>query len=108
MRIGTRAIGITFIALNPRFQSGINFNAVFEQYLRTSQIPVLEYFIKDHKLQYRFTNCINNFTMPIKLIGIEDWLSPSTSWQSYDMKNTPINQIDIDPNFYIKTLRAKE
>ncbi|WP_183037378.1 hypothetical protein [Chryseobacterium sp. AG363] len=46
--------------------------------------------------------------MPIKLIGIEDWLSPSTSWQSYDMKNTPINQIDIDPNFYIKTLRAKE
>ncbi len=89
-------------------QSGINFNAVFDQYLRTSQIPVLEYFIADNKLQYRFTNCIDNFTMPIKITGIEDWLSPSTSWQSYDLNNTLINKVDIDPNFYIKVYKIKE
>lgn len=89
-------------------QSGINFNAVYDQYLRTSQVPVLEYFITDHKLQYRFTNCINNFTMPIKIIGIEDWISPTTSWQSYDLKNNFINQVDIDPNFYIKSYKSKE
>jgi hypothetical protein len=89
-------------------QSGINFNAVFDQYLRTSQIPVLEYFIADNKLQYRFTNCIDNFTMPIKITGIEDWLSPNTSWQSYDLNNTLINKVDIDPNFYIKAYKIKE
>jgi aminopeptidase N len=89
-------------------QSGIDFNAVFDQYLRTTQIPVLEYFIKDHQLQYRFTNCIHNFSMPMKIIGIEDWLSPSTSWQSYDLGNTFIDQVDIDPDFYIKKLKVKE
>lgn len=75
-------------------QSGINFNAVFDQYLRTSQIPVLEYFITDHKLQYRFINCNDNFTMPIKMIGIEGWLSPNTFWQSYDLKNM-IDEVNI-------------
>jgi hypothetical protein len=69
---------------------------------------VLEYFIADNKLQYRFTNCIDNFTMPIKITGIEDWLSPNTSWQSYDLNNTLINKVDIDPNFYIKAYKIKE
>ena len=42
-------------------QSKINFNKVFDQYLRTTQIPTLEYKLDGYKLQYRYTNCIKYF-----------------------------------------------
>ncbi|HEX4851496.1 MAG TPA: M1 family metallopeptidase, partial [Puia sp.] len=45
--------------------SGINFSKVFDQYLRTTKIPVLEYKTKDHELFYRWTNCVKGFNMPV-------------------------------------------
>ncbi|MFM2361727.1 MAG: hypothetical protein RLZZ316_629 [Bacteroidota bacterium] len=86
-------------------QSDINFSKVFDQYLRSTQIPVLEYKIKGSTVTYRFKNCLPGFTMPVKFFaGKEQWLKPTQKWQStrfadwFDAK-----QFKIDRNFYIET-----
>ena len=48
-------------------QSGRNLQAFFDQYLRDTRIPVFEYFYKDGKLRYRWSNCVSDFDMPLKI-----------------------------------------
>ncbi|MBE8726937.1 M1 family metallopeptidase [Flavobacterium hungaricum] len=90
-------------------KSGINFDYLFDQYLRTDKVPVLEYKLKNDQLIYRYTNCNENFAMPIKTNWSGDkWLNPSTSWQSLQAVNkesTPDLKIDI--NFYIRLQKVE-
>ncbi len=82
-------------------KSGVNFSKVFDQYLRTTQIPTFEYKLSDNKLQYRFTNCIKGFQMPLKIyVSKSLWIEPTTNWQTLKLVNQP-NQISVDKNFYI-------
>lgn len=48
-------------------ESGKELNKVFDQYLRTTQIPVLEYFFTKNKkrVSFRWTNCVDGFNLPI-------------------------------------------
>ncbi len=48
-------------------KSGINFSKVFDQYLRTIQIPTFSYSYdeKEKILTYQYKNCINGFNMPL-------------------------------------------
>jgi aminopeptidase N len=48
-------------------KSGINFSKVFDQYLRTIQIPVFsfQYDQKEQILTYQWKNCIAGFDMPL-------------------------------------------
>lgn len=48
-------------------KSGLNLTPVFNQYLLTTQIPVLEYALTNNQLRYRFTNCRKDFNMPVRL-----------------------------------------
>ena len=50
-------------------QSGINFSKVFDQYLRTIQIPqlVLQYDAKEKILTYQWKNCIKGFNLPVHI-----------------------------------------
>jgi aminopeptidase N len=84
-------------------QAGKDFSKVFDQYLRTTQIPVLEYRIKDEKLEYRWTNCVPGFNMPVKAsTGTdESWLSPTTKWKS-DLTGGNFGSISVDKNFYVQ------
>ncbi|MCL8537116.1 M1 family metallopeptidase [Chryseobacterium gallinarum] len=88
-------------------KSGMNFKPLFNQYLRTTQIPELEYSIKNNELRYRFTNCIDGFFMPVKIDGSDDWLFPTVSWQTFQLKNNNITEINTDPNFYIKVKKVE-
>jgi aminopeptidase N len=74
-------------------KSSKDFSKVFDQYLRTTQVPVLE--IKGDA--YRWTNCLKAFDMPVKL-STGEWINPTTEWK----KMTSKQNISIDPNFYIK------
>lgn len=70
---------------------------VFDQYLRTVSIPVLEYKIEKKVLSYRWAGCVPGFNLRIKTPqGL--WLSPSESWQK--MKLTT-GSFSVDPNFYV-------
>jgi aminopeptidase N len=88
-------------------QSKINFAKVYDQYLRTVQIPVLEYRIAKNKLFYRYTNCIKGFTMPLKIMGSTNrWIEPNEKWQQVEFPLIENAHFSVDPNFYIKTKKV--
>lgn len=88
-------------------ESKINFSKVFDQYLRTTQIPVLEYKVDDYKLSYRYTNCVKGFNMPLKItFKTEKWIKPTEQWQTLSLYPEGDNSFNVDPNFYIKTKKV--
>ncbi len=79
--------------------TGIDFSKVFDQYLRTTQIPVLQYKLSNDTLRYRWNNCIDGFDMPLKIIADKEiWLKPTRKWQTIPMKQPAFR---IDQNFYV-------
>jgi len=89
--------------------SGKDLSKIFDQYLRTNQIPVLEYKIERHSLSYRWTNCVKGFNMPIKIKsgGRDQWISPEEKWQTQQMADW-FNEksFSVDENFYIKVKKV--
>ncbi len=67
----------------------LDLSVVFDQYLRSTTIPVLEYKMDQGKIRLRFSNCIDNFQMPIR--WGQRQLTITTQWSE-----TPINE-DSDP-----------
>ncbi|MEI6946605.1 M1 family metallopeptidase [Paraflavisolibacter sp. H34] len=86
-------------------ESGKDFSKVFDQYLRTAQVPVLELKAAEGFLDFRWTNCIDGFNMPVKLTNGQ-WLQPTPSWQKTEWKNAGIKSVTADPNFYIKVKKG--
>ncbi|MFT3936259.1 MAG: M1 family metallopeptidase [Chitinophagaceae bacterium] len=84
-------------------KSGIDFSKVFDQYLRTTKIPVLEYKVEGNAISYRWTNCVDGFKMPVKL-GNQAWLNPTAEWQTNN--NISIDQFTVDRNFYIQVKKV--
>ena len=88
-------------------QSKINFSKVFDQYLRTTQIPTLEYRQEGYKLQYRYTTCLKGFRLPIKInFKGARWIKPTVAWQTLYLYPEGSNKFSIDPNFYINTKKV--
>ncbi|WP_411031942.1 M1 family metallopeptidase [Spongiimicrobium sp. 3-5] len=79
-------------------------SAFFDQYLRTTKIPVLEYKQEGSQLKYRYTDIIEEFDMPVRIFINHDekWLFPTTEWKTESMDKDDY-KLKIDQNFYIKT-----
>ena len=87
-------------------RSGMHLEKVFDQYLRDTRIPVLEYKQDGNTLSYRWTNCIDGFDMPMKVQtrdGEFEFIFPSTTWESKRMRTD--SEPVFDGNFYVD-LRA--
>jgi aminopeptidase N len=88
-------------------ESGKNFSKVFDQYLRTTQIPVLEYKIEGYKLSYRYDSCVAGFNMPLKIhFKTDQWIKPTEKWQTMEMYPEGDANFAIDKNFYIKARKV--
>ena len=87
-------------------EAGIDFSKVFDQYLRTIKIPVLEYKIENGKLSYRWSNCVKGFDLALKINCEGDhWLKPTEEWQVWNMpKGT--DAFTADRNFYVNIKKA--
>ncbi|MBC7903012.1 MAG: M1 family metallopeptidase [Gemmatimonadaceae bacterium] len=81
-------------------QSGINLSKVFDQYLRTVKIPVLEYKLNGKQVSYRWTNCVKGFNLKVKT-SEGKWLLPKETWQA-----VAGDSLKIDRNFYIETKKV--
>ncbi len=88
---------------------GRDLNPFFNQYLRDTRIPTLEYYFKDNQLGYRWTNCVTNFDMPVKvnLNGSEALLQPATEWK-VAILNAANLKLEIDKNFYVASFDCSE
>jgi aminopeptidase N len=84
-------------------KSGIDFSRVFDQYLRTVQIPVLEYKVEGNRLSYRWANAVKGFKMPVKIIADKArWLKPSDKWQTLVLPGAVVSEVTLDRNFYVE------
>ena len=70
---------------------------IFDQYLRSSNVPILECKINGKKLEYRITNAVPNLTIPITLkTDREQFKVKATSeWQTLIIKKTKKDKVEI-------------
>ena len=82
--------------------------AFFNQYLRDTRIPVLEYTLNKKTLKFRWVDIVEEFDMPIVINAgdQEIWIFPSAEWSEIKFKEKT-NDIEIDPNFYVMQKRVK-
>jgi aminopeptidase N len=90
-----------------------DYSKVFDQYLRTTQIPTFNYYIKDGKLFYQYINCVKGFNLPLSLKNGNQSIKivPNTTLQSLVLKPEQVQLFDkdaIEKMYYIKVQNSKE
>lgn len=88
-------------------ESGIKLNKVFDQYLRFTKIPTLEYQVSNGILRYRWVADVKDFDMPIKVSlkpNTFSYITPTANWKTIPIDKSLTNKsFKTDPNFYINT-----
>lgn len=83
----------------------LDLSKVFDQYLRTTQIPVLEYQMNGQgRVSYRWTNCVKGFAMPLKVSlngQPEQWITPQENWRTEGEGANGEGSFSVNRNFYI-------
>ncbi len=88
-------------------ESKKDLSKIFDQYLRTTKIPQLEYKISGDNISYRWTNTVSGFAMPVRL-SEGSWLYPSTEWRSVAMTgDLKSRAFEADKNFYITVKKVQ-
>ncbi len=85
-------------------RSGLSLNKVFDQYLRTTRIPVLEYKLEGARLSYRWNNVVPGFAMPVRITtspGKFSWIKPTETWKTASLKLGRPEDFRVDDNFYV-------
>ena len=78
----------------------LDFSKVFNQYLRTVDVPVFEYQLLENKIKYRWSNCIEGFDMSYRNNnGV--LLNCSTDWITVE-NNKGVDYFIPNDNFYVK------
>ncbi|PIF00132.1 MAG: peptidase M1 [Maribacter sp.] len=87
----------------------IDLSSIFEEYLRTTMVPVLEYNISGNTLKYRYTDVVDGFHMPLRIYvgGKAHWISPIGTWQTQTFTDD-LSTMEVDRNFYIKTIERRQ
>jgi aminopeptidase N len=90
-------------------KAGMDLSGLFDQYLRSTKIPLLEYKISRKKLNYRWSNCLSGYHIPVRVSlngEPSQWIKPSTDWSTFKFKK-PVSSLTVDPDFYINNLLVK-
>ncbi|MAN58674.1 MAG: peptidase M1 [Flavobacteriaceae bacterium] len=88
--------------------SGIDLTEFWEQYLRTVEIPKIEYKISEKTVAYRYVNIVENFDMPVIAIvnDSEQWIYPTSQWKSITAV-APISNFTIKDDFYVESEKVE-
>lgn len=84
-------------------QSGIDLSQFWDQYLRTTMVPTLEYKIDGGDLQYRYTNIVEGFDMPVVAVidGKDQWIYPHSEWEGLS-RRMPFKSFELKNDFYVE------
>lgn len=80
-------------------KSGIDFSSIFDQYLRTIDIPTLEYSQKGKTLKYRYTHAVKGLKLPLRLKNSEITINPTEKWQTVKLKSS--KPVEFNKNYYV-------
>ncbi|WP_367118474.1 M1 family metallopeptidase [Chryseobacterium sp.] len=79
-------------------KSGIDFSSVFDQYLRTTKIPTLEYSQSGETLKFRYTDIVKNLKLPVRING-DQTINPTENWQTVKLNKS--GPVALNKNYYI-------
>ena len=84
-------------------KAGIDLSKVFDQYLRTTDIPVFKYNVNGKTVSFSYDKVVKGFAMPLRVTinGKETVLKPSETTQSLDSPEE-IKTFEVNRNFYIE------
>jgi len=88
--------------------AGTDLSKVFDQYLRTTQIPLLQYKIDGNKLSFKYDRVVPGFAMPLRVAvnGKEVSIAPTETIQTFTWPDE-IKTFVIDRNFYVESETVK-
>ncbi|HEV8612206.1 MAG TPA: M1 family metallopeptidase [Gemmatimonadales bacterium] len=85
-------------------RAGIDLSKVFDQYLRTTKVPVFEYKINRGTLSYRWVDVVPGFAMPLAVTLSHakfKKLHPTESWQTSQLELANPTEFKVDANYYV-------
>jgi len=87
--------------------AGRDLSRVFDQYLRTTDVPALEWRRGPDGLEFRWAEVVPGFDMPVRVLvaGTPTWIEPTTSWQRFTNANVQAPP-PVDVNFYVVERRV--
>ena len=84
--------------------AGIDLGRVFDQYLRTTQVPEFDWKVEGGTLSYRWANVVPGFAMPVRVqvpgLGTRT-LRPTETWQTLALPSTRPADVEVDENWYV-------
>ena len=87
-------------------EAGLDLSKVFDQYLRTVQVPVFEFRLSGDTLAYRWAEVVPGFAMPLRVTLASDtsydWLYPTAAWQRTAVHLSGAAAFRVDDNFYVR------
>lgn len=87
-------------------QTGMDLSKVFDEYLTTTRVPVLEYRISGETLSYRWANVVPGFAMPVKVTLSDSTFTlirPTETWKTARLNLKSPASFHIDENFYVES-----
>ena len=84
--------------------AGRDLSRVFDQYLRTTMVPALEYRVEGDTLAYRWADVVPGFDMPVRVtLDWPDlaWIQPTTTWQRVRVRLPNASDFRVDPSLYV-------
>ncbi|HKY41996.1 MAG TPA: M1 family metallopeptidase [Pyrinomonadaceae bacterium] len=87
-------------------KSGVDLSKVFEQYLRTTNIPLFKFKVDGKTLSFNYERVVKGFAMPLRVSvnGKETVITPTETRQTLEVADE-IKQFDVDRNFYIEVVK---
>ena len=86
-------------------RAGVDLRRVFDQYLRTTMIPALQYRIAGKTLSYRWSNVVPGFDMPVRLKLTDQrpytLVHPTEAWQRAKLHLKRSTDFQVDDRFYV-------
>ena len=88
-------------------KAGMDLSKVFDQYLRTTKIPMLKYNVNGRTLSFNYERVVKGFAMPIRvnINGKEISLTPNEVKQTFEFPEE-IKTFEVNRNFYIESVKS--
>jgi aminopeptidase N len=89
-------------------KAGLDLSKVFDQYLRTTKIPLLKYNVNGKSVSFYYERVVKGFAMPIRVRfnGKEILITPSEVKQTFEFSEE-IKTFEVNRNFYIEAAKSE-
>jgi aminopeptidase N len=91
-------------------EAGVDLSRVFDQYLRTTMVPELQYRLEGDTLHYRWANVVPGFDMPVRVTlawPLMSEIHPTEEWQRIAVRLPHPESFRVDENFYVVPKRVE-